>query len=228
MRLLPFLLVFFASCQPLCWAQIELKQTKVQVVSGLSNPQVVGDAVIISGDSKPVISPAVMIDATPADKATSLAALQIPTFEPGVVNKVGDNRWLLVGTGSYLVIASGPSELKHLKVELGPTPAPPEPVDPVPTPDDLSPVAKDSRAAMQVFVQSMAGNFNRLASETRQAKFKTVMDASTAANSLDVLSRNQFKAAMAKVMQPKIGSGDLPADAAQTFEQIAIGFKGVK
>lgn len=228
MRFLPFLLVFFASCQPLCFAQIELSKSDVQVLTGLQNAQVIGGSVVFDADSKPAISPAVIIEAKPTDKATSLAALQIPTFEPGVVNKVGDNRWLLVGTGSYLVIASGPSELKHLKVELGPTPAPPEPVDPVPTPDDLSPVAKDSRAAMQVFVQSMAGNFNQLASEARLNKFKTVLDASNAANSLDVISRNHFKAAMAKVMQPKLGSGDLPADAAQTFEQIAIGFKGVK
>lgn len=228
-RLLPFLLLFLASCNPCCFAQIELSSSAVQVVSGLDNPRIVGGVVMFDGPSKPSIQPAALVETKPPEKAVAVAALQIPSFEPGAINKVGDNSWLLVGTGSYLVIASGPSELRYLKVELGPTPAPPEPdppTPPPPSPDTLSPVAKSSREAMQRFVQSMAGNFEQLAKDT--PKYKTVLEASTAANALDVISRNQFKAAMAKVMEPKLGTTDLPADAAQTFNEIAIGFKGVK
>lgn len=231
MRLLPLLLLFTASCNP-CFGQISLSETKVQVVSGLVAPQVVGDAIIIGAESKPVVVSASLIEVKGKEKYADfdIEAENVTNFSLAEMQPVDDTHWLLRGTGKYRVsaIAFGPSLGKdRLIVELtNEPPKPPAPPDP--TPGELSQVSKDSRAAMQAFVQSMAGNFDQLASETRLSKFKTVLDASNAANSLDVLSRSQFKAAMAKVMQPKLGSAELPADAAQTFEEIAIGFKGVK
>lgn len=109
------------------------------------------------------------------------------------------------------------------KSSAGPTPAPPTPPAPV-----VETVKDESAAAMRSFVQSMASNFDTLAADTKAGKYKTVIDASASANQLDLAARNSFKRAMAKVMEPKLGSGELPADAAQTFSDIAAGFRGIK
>lgn len=108
----------------------------------------------------------------------------------------------------------------------GPVPVP----APGPGPDDaaLTPTAKASRDAIATLVRNMGLNFDLLAQDTKAGKYKTVTQAAEAGKVADQQSQALFKATMSGIMQPRLGSTDLPADAAQTFSEIASGFKAVK
>jgi hypothetical protein len=145
-----FLLLLFVPCCP-AQAQIALTEAKVQVVTGLVAPQLVGDSVIIQAESKPKFEAAALITvkSEQAYKSLILEADQIPTLEIGNLKPAGENRWLLQGSGKYLVTAIGfePGFVKtRILVELGPTPAPPEPEPPGPTPDPTPTPTPDGEA----------------------------------------------------------------------------------
>lgn len=98
----------------------------------------------------------------------------------------------------------------------------PGPVDPI---ESLVGTSKDSREAMRAFIRSMGANFDTLASEAKAGRFATVRDAGTRSNALDEISRDAFKQAMAAIMAPRLGTDQLPSDAAVVFSEIATGFK---
>jgi hypothetical protein len=119
---------------------------------------------------------------------------------------------------------------KRITVTLGPTPAP-EP-GPGPKPDDPHPplpvdgLSALSKSAVSAYLQSMAADMESLAKDVEAGKIKTVIDASTSTNARDLLTRATFKKQMALIMEPRLGSTALPANAPQVFRDIATGFRG--
>lgn len=111
-----------------------------------------------------------------------------------------------------------------------PAPKPVDPVDPNPSPVQPvdSEVAKACHDAMVAYSKAVATDYRALAAKAKSGEIKTVIEAGNVATKQDVVSRTAFKQAMAKIMQPKLGNADLPADASTTFDEMAKGFEGVK
>jgi len=87
-------------------------------------------------------------------------------------------------------------------------------------------VSAETRAAIKTYLKSTADSFDTLAAETKAGKYKTVLEAGAASEAKEKQARDAFKQAMAKIMEPKLGSEDLPKDAPATFSSIADGFRG--
>lgn len=234
--LLLLVLSLVPCCGQLAHAQIKLAETKIQTYVGFENPRVVNGVLLAGPNSKPMLANVVSlitVEKAVEYKYFEVEAERIPSLETADLEEVEGGYRFKEGTppGTYRVTARGfdPERgmaNKRLTVEVTPAPTP-GPVDPIPD-NTLSAVSKESREALKVLVGGMAANFDTLAAETKAGKFKTVLEAGARSDALDLSARGVFKQAMAKVMQPKLGSDVLPGDAAQTFTDIAIGFKGVR
>lgn len=142
MRLLPLLLLFVASCNPCCFGQISLSETKVQVVTGLVAPQVVGESIIIGADSKPQVTTASLIEVKGKEKFKTfdIEAENVSNYSLAALKVVDETHWLLQGQGKFRVsaIAFGPDLGKdRLIIEISneppkppPGPGPPKPPEP--------------------------------------------------------------------------------------------------
>lgn len=211
-----------------CLSQaIEFDVTSVKVTTGLNNPKIVGNAVLYDADSKPEAVNAGYVKSKVASGELELWVFGTEGQGFGDPRSVGDGEWVILGKGKYQVILqvieggkSRKSSPKNLLIS--------ESNDPV-TPDEtLSTLSKDARVVVREFVANMAGDMDKLSSSAAANKFSTVLQASAAMNLYDAETRNKFKARMGELMQPRLGSGQLPADATKTFHDIATGFKGVK
>jgi hypothetical protein len=131
-------------------AQINLTYTKAKALVGITNPQQVGDRILVGADSLPSISNVVIIKATTTAKFLKLRA-RASLFQTVELEKIGTDEWLLTQPGKYAIEATsfdpdkGIDE-KTIEVVLDgkvPTPPTPEP-DPTPTPPNPpSPVPVD-------------------------------------------------------------------------------------
>lgn len=226
-------LLFIPCCDQVAQAQIDLSFTKAKSLVGATNPRVVGDRILIDDDSRPTVVDVAIIRVNSQEKTRLKARKSL--FEAVELTKLTDSEYLLIGDGDYLVEANSENYERELKVTIKPgPPLPPKPDDPV-TPDDpdvpddsLTVISKESRRAMQDFVQQMAVDMDSLSAEVQAGRVKTMLEASAFSTPKDVATRTVFKQSMAKVLEPKLGSAELPTDAATVFTEVATGFRSVK
>lgn len=237
------------------FSQFDLSVGKVKELKGITAPRIVGTRIIVGEDSAnpsigqsaiiKVRSPFEFVELDLERDGEEVDAEQISeskkTTDDGRVETTTE--WIVTGDGEYKVTARGFDRNLGIKKSkstfvLGPPkpkpdPGPPTPgptPGPAPTPVDnlTSKLATDSRDAMVAYSQAVARDCETMATEIRAGKYKTVIEASNAYVSLDTISRAAFKQSMNRIMQPKLGNSVLPTDAAETFVNMAQGFKAVK
>lgn len=142
-------------------AQLDIVDSKIQVVTGLKGVQAVGDILIIDEASKPVFRTAVVLEVATESKFVDVEAYDPVTNIDADVIQVTDlpkqKRFIIAGEGKVRVVitAFDPGiKKKRLNLDFGPispTPKPdpspepsPEPADPLPTSfDGLAQKVKD-------------------------------------------------------------------------------------
>jgi hypothetical protein len=211
-------------CNAVAFGQIEIVETKMQSIVGAVEPRIVGDRILVAADSKPKASVVSVIAVNSPEKVLRIVARK--TLDEDVeLEALTDGTYLLASQGKFRIECNTANHFRSIWVTVDSTPI--DPVLPDPKPDELSQVSKESRAAIVGFVKSMAGDMDKLATKTKAGELKTVQEASVLNNNQDLASRAEFKANMAKIMQPKLGASALPADAATTFGDIANGFRSI-
>lgn len=125
------------------FAELDVSVTKSRVLSGLANPRVVGDVVLIDGDQQPKVTPAAIVTVKTDYKFVRVKA-RTSLFEALPIEKLSDGSYLLTGPGKFAleVTVFDPEkgiDEKVVVVELGeitpPTPPdPPKPPEPKPEP----------------------------------------------------------------------------------------------
>lgn len=239
MRFLAILLLLSSSC----FAQLDLTYSKQKFLSGVTSPQIVGEDIVVGDDSgTPVIVNGGVLKTRSMYTFVELEVLrngeEVELRDPVETKREIDGKtetitkWTIKGEGIYKVTARAIDMqlgFKKTKIDflIGPSPKP-KPVDPVVpdpvVPDTLSPFAREVRAAAVAYVQGMGDDYAKLA----QGNFKTVLEASTEANKLDLVTRTKFKADMGKLMQPLLGNDQLPVIYPKVFQDMSAGFKGIK
>lgn len=124
-------------------AAVDVSVAKMKAIAGINAARVVEGAIIVSDDSKPVVTQVAILTVTTKAKFVRVKARK-SLFEFGQVSKIGDSEWLLSGSGRYAVeVTAFDPELgideKVIDVELGEDPTPPGPgpgPDPGPVPPD--------------------------------------------------------------------------------------------
>ncbi len=143
---LSVLIAISLTCQCLGqMAAVEVAVTKVKAIEGVSAARVVGDLILVSDESKPIVSQVAILQVKTQAKFVRIKARK-SLFEFGQVDKLGENEWVLSGAGRYAVevTAFDPElgiEETAIEVELGESPAPPEPTPPGPQPGPVPPDA---------------------------------------------------------------------------------------
>jgi hypothetical protein len=120
-------------------ADLDVTVVKSRVLSGVSNPRVVGDVILYDGDQPPRVLPAAQITVVTDFKFVRVKA-RTSLFESSNVQQISEGVYLLTGSGKYAVeiIAFDPEkgiDEKVVQVELGdvqPDPNPPGPTPPGP------------------------------------------------------------------------------------------------
>lgn len=229
------LMCLLSSCCELAVAQVKLAEVKLQTYIGFENPRIVDGVVVAGPNSKPSLASSVSlitVDKPDSYKFGEIEAERIPTFELVELEAIDGGYRFPNDTqaGTYRVTyrafdpERGPST-KRITVDVGGS----KPVDPFVPPDPaLAGISKDVRQIVVQYAQSMGADYERLAVESKAGRYLKVIDASNAANAYDVATRDAFKRSMGAIMAPRLGVDNLPADAAQTFTEIAIGFRSVK
>ena len=131
-------------------AQLDIVDSKIQVVTGLKGVQAVGDILIIDETSKPIFRTAVILEIASDSKFVDVEAYDPVTNTDADVIQITDlpkqKRFIVAGEGKIRVVitAFDPGiKKKRLNLDFGPpaptpnpTPNPepsPEPADPLPT-----------------------------------------------------------------------------------------------
>jgi hypothetical protein len=153
MRTLQTLLVWLAvaSCAIAQTSAIDASVEKAKAITGVQSARIVGDAILIGEESKPVVSSVAILRVSTKAKFVKIKARR-SLFDLGAVTKIGDGEWMLVGSGKYAVeITTFDPELgideTVVEVVLGdpePEPEPPAPEPDVPTPGPVPPDAFDN------------------------------------------------------------------------------------
>ncbi len=214
-------------------AEITIQMSQAKSLTGLSGARVVAGVVLFAADSKPTLATVAIVKVTSPAKFVDVSARRfavrdgIVQVESATVAELETRVYMISGSGSYNfeVVAFDPVtgiDRKTIELKIA------EPDTPIDDGAVLTGVAKESRSAIIGLMQGMASDMQRIADAAKTGQLKTVTEASNANNDLDAKTRNLFKANMAKIMQPKLGSGALPADSSQVFLDIAKGFGGVK
>jgi len=228
-RLIAILLL----CTSVAQAEITIQTSQTKAIVGLVGPRVVAGIVLCASDSKPTVANVAIVKITTPAKFVDVTARRfsvvdgVVKIESANVTELETRAYMLSGTGTYNVevVAFDPvTGIDRKSVEL--TIA--EPDKPIDDGVVLSGVAKESRSAIVSLVQSMASDMQTVANAAKSGQVKTVTEASSISVQLDETTRKQFKANMAKIMQPKLGNDKLDANAPQVFSDIAKGFGGVK
>lgn len=126
-------------------AAVEVAVTKVKAIEGITAARVVGDLILVSNESKPIVSQVAILTVKTQAKFVRIKARK-SLFEFGQVDKLSENEWVLSGAGRYAVevTAFDPElgiEETAIEVELGESPTPPEPTPPGPQPGPVPPDA---------------------------------------------------------------------------------------
>lgn len=220
-----FIALLLCLMPSMAFAQIDLSYVKAKSIVGATSPRIAGDRILIAADSKPqVVTVAIITVKSKPGELVSVFAWKSMEEEAELI-QLSPTEFMLAGEGRYLVHAISVSSKANKWVEVDASPVDPEPDPPV---DPLAGLSKESRDAVVGFVQGMGSDFEKLAEDAKSGKVKTVLEASAANNNADQATRAKFKESMGKIMAPKLGTGQLPADAPQTFQSIAKGFKAVK
>lgn len=211
--------------QSVCVAQIDVAVTKSLELTGVK-AKVVGDRVFVSTDAIPKLVEVASISVTSPAKFVRVRAFK-SLFEQAQITKLTESEYLLSGEpGRYAieVMTFDPTngiDERSVEVSIGSSPSPEPAVE-------LTKTAREVRTVAVGLMASMSADFAKLADDTKSGKFKTVIDASNASNVADASTRAAFKQSMAKIMEPLLGSTNLPPTAAVTFQEISNGFKAVK
>jgi hypothetical protein len=153
MRPLQTLLVWLAvaSCAIAQTSAIDASVEKAKAITGVQSARIVGEAILIGDESKPVVSSVAILKVGTKAKFVKIKARR-SLFDFGTVTKIGENEWMLVGSGRYAVeITTFDPEIgideTVVEVVLGdpePEPEPPAPEPDVPTPGPVPPDAFDN------------------------------------------------------------------------------------
>lgn len=225
------LVAFLLLCSVACGqVTVEVRQ----ILSGVTGLETIGDKVFVSPDSKPVVESVGFVDLgkLPASPQSIKVIVTDAQRKPVSTDKISSSQWIIRGEGHVWIdarVIDLPSQFlldESLELEL-PAKLPPKP-DPGKPVDPLAGLQGESRKVMATFVQGMAADMDAMAVDIQSGKLKTVLDASAANNTRDIQTRSIFKQSMARLMEPKLGSGNLPQDAPKTFADIASGFRSVK
>lgn len=132
-------LLMFAMLNLSAIAQLEVKVTKIAVLTGATNARAINSFILFDTEnSKPQFVPAALIDVETKAKFVKVKARK-SLFETTVAIKVSEYQYMILGTGMYAIeVTTFDTELgideKTVSVELGFSPSPsPEP-EPEPTP----------------------------------------------------------------------------------------------
>jgi hypothetical protein len=153
MRPLQTLLVWLAvaSCAIAQTSAIDASVEKARAITGVQSARIVGEAILIGEESKPVVSSVAILRVSTKAKFVKIKARR-SLFDLGAVTKIGDGEWMLVGSGKYAVeITTFDPELgideTVIEVVLGdpePEPEPPTPEPDIPAPGPMPPDAFDN------------------------------------------------------------------------------------
>lgn len=128
-------------------AQLDVVDSKIQVVTGLKGVQAVGDILIIDEASKPVFRSAVILNIETESKFVDVEAYDPVTNVDAEVIQTLDmpkqKRFIIAGIGKIRVVitAFDPGiKKKRLNLDFGPTPTPEPKPEPGPGPDPANPL----------------------------------------------------------------------------------------
>jgi hypothetical protein len=228
-------LIVFLLLASSAFGQIKLSQEISQTWVGFESPQVVNGVVIAGSNSKPTLAnttTTIRVETAVEYKFSQLKATRLPSLEKISLERIEDG-WRFkpsAPAGMYAVeyLAFDPEKgiaSEEITVEL--KPVSPEPITPAPV-DPLAGLQGESRAVMAAFVAAMANDMDAVAVEVEQGRARTVAEVSAVNVQRDIVTRNRFKADMARMMEPRLGNAALPPTAKQTFNDIAAGFRSVR
>jgi hypothetical protein len=131
-----------------CLAQLDVVDSKIQVVTGLKGVQAVGDILIIDEASQPKFRAAVVLEIATDSKFVDVEAYDPVTNIDADVIQVGDSpklkRFIIAGDGKIRVVitAFDPGiKKKRLNLDFGPPAPPPNPEpSPGPSPEPANPL----------------------------------------------------------------------------------------
>jgi hypothetical protein len=211
-------------------AQVKITESRLAYWTGFENPQIVNGAVVASVSSRPRIDhveTTINVETVVPYKFSQMKARRIPDLQRVSLDEVSPNVYRFKsGTpaGKYVVEFSAFDPERGIASEETLIELTDDRVEPFPV-DELSVLSREARKAMAEYVNAMAHDMDLLAAGVKD--FKTVEDASKASNTLDAATRSAFKQAMANVMAPRLGTGQLPGDAAAIFREIGSGFRSL-
>jgi hypothetical protein len=200
-----------------------------QSVEGLVKPSLIDGVVYYDPSSKLKVSNGALIKVDSEKKTVIVNATRFSIKDGRVVIdgrtlKSENGVYKLSGEGSYMINISGfdPGyEQVSQTVDILPYTA----TDVVQV--ELTPVQKAARDAARALTQGMSQDMLNVSKNID--KYKTVTDASKANLILDEQTRTTFKKSMGSILQPLIGSDQLPTGIAKkAFEDVSIGFGAVK
>jgi hypothetical protein len=125
--------VLWLACSS-AFGQIDLTADVAKAVTGLESPRIVGDVILVGGESKPIIEPVAIVTVKTAYKFFDVVA-QKSLFEEAVLVRLSDTEFLLQGEGRWVikVTAFDPEKgiaKKSAEVVIGKSTKPPDPIDP--------------------------------------------------------------------------------------------------
>jgi hypothetical protein len=130
------------------FAQLDIVDSKIQLVTGLKGVQAVGDVLIIDETSKPIFRTAVILEIATDSKFVDVEAYDPVTNTDADVIQITDlpkqKRFIIAGDGKIRVVitAFDPGiKKKRLNLDFGPiTPTPNPDPSPGPSPDPANPL----------------------------------------------------------------------------------------
>lgn len=96
------------------------------------------------------------------------------------------------------------------------------------SPNEMSPLAKSIKAVVISYTTNTGKDFETTANNVTSGKFTTVTEANNGNRTLNDITSVRFKRELAAILSPLLGNAVLPNNAANTYQEIAKGFKGVK
>jgi hypothetical protein len=228
--------VSVSSCCREAPAQISIRESR-QAYWSFPNAEIVGGQLVAPVDSRPKldrVETTIRVETVVEYKFGQLRGRRLPSYERVTLDEVSKGVFKFKHgspAGQYLLEYNAFDPDKgiasdEITVEL--KPIEPKPDDLLPEPDGLTVTSRESRRVMAEFVAGMARDMDTAATAVTDGKVKTVLELSSFTIPLDVATRNTFKKNMAPVVEPRLGSAALPADAAKTLQEVAAGFRSVK
>lgn len=213
--------------------QVKITESRLAYWTGFENAQIVNGAVVASLASKPRldhVETTISVETVVPYKFSQMKARRLPDLQRVSLDEVSPGVWKFrAGTpaGKYVLEYSAFDAERGIASDEAMIELSDDRTDPVPIDDGSLPViTKEARKAMLDYVYAMAQDMDILAASV--GEYKTVDDASKAANILDAHTRQNWKNAINAVMAPRLGTGELPKDAAEVLREISAGYRSIK